>query len=954
MSSKLDTFAPNRSSTFSSVGFIQSDSSSRLASMIQVAFGFVVGITLICGDSLADELESGFRFPPPEARPLTMAQWVNGNVTREGITADLEAMKRVGIQGLLLFDVDLPFSPKGPVETLGKEWWQLMRHTASEAERLGLEFGFHNCPGWTASGGPWITPELAMQKLVWTEKTITGPMPVTISDLPQPKIDKKWNFYRDVALLAVPANGGASVVLTEKKDLPAGTWRVFRFGHTTTGKTNAPASKAATGLECDKFNPLAIEIHFNSYVKRLLDEAGDLAGRSLNMVEMDSYEAGPQDWTARFPEKFRQRRGYDIIPWLPALAGVTVGSAAETLKFREDMRRTIADLFDEHCFGRFADLVRARKGMKFVVEPYGGAFDVLTTTRHGDLTAATFWMGAPWGIDDIRVNASAAHTWGKRIVGCEAFTGAPLTTQWNQDPYSLKPLGDLAFTKGANRMILHTMAHQPWLTAKPGMTLGYFGTHFGRTQTWWEQSKPWFDYLSRCQVMLQQGIYAADVLMLDQQGVPLPVEGAGASSSTAKRPQAPAGYQGDLCSEMALIRRASVRNGRIEFPDGMNYRLLVLPDTNTMTLNVARKVRDLVAAGATVIGPRPTDTPGLEGGEAARLELLRITAKLWDSEKIKAVGMSAVITQLGVIPAFSSKPSDLAWIHRRTSDAEIFFLSNQQPEPRTVECSFRVTGKQPELWDPSTGSITDAASFRLGAESTSLPIRFDAHGSVFVIFRKRVTKESGQSTNWPVFTKSMTLSGPWQVAFDPAWGGPTAVVFPDLQDWSTHPESGIRHYSGTATYSKNFDLSELRSPIHLDLGNVKNLAEVELNGKKLGILWKPPFRCDISHALKIGTNKLTVRITNLWPNRLIGDEHEPPDIAWGKEGEWRHSEPHGKIGRPMASLPPWLVNGQARPSKGRFTVTSWNYYTKDSPLLPSGLLGPVTILREVPATPKSE
>lgn len=920
--------------------------------MIPFALRFLFVLCMGCCALMADELESGFRSPPPEARPLTMAQWVNGNVTREGITADLESMKRVGLQGLLLFDVDLPYSPPGPVKFMGGEWRDLMRHTASETQRLGLDFGFHNCPGWSSSGGPWITPELSMQKLVWSEKTLKGPASVIAKDLPLPKIDRKWNFYRDVALLAVPAKGGKSLDLAKSPALPAGDWRVFRFGHTTNSKVNLPAPKAATGLEFDKFNPQAAELHFRSYTAKLLDDSKDFAGRSLNMVEMDSYESGPQDWTARFPEEFKKRRGYDIIPWLPALAGVTVGSETESLKFREDMRRTIAELFDENCYGRFAGLVHQRKGMKLVLEPYGGPFDLLTVGRHGDLNMATFWNGVPWGMGDIRINASACHTWGKRIVGCEAFTGAPLTTQWNQDPCSLKPLGDQALTLGVNRLVLHSMVQQPWMNAKPGMTLGYFGTQFGRTLTWWEQSRPWFDYLARCQFLLQQGHFAADVLMLDRQAAPAPVEGAKAGSATAKREEAPVGYLGDHCSEKALIERASVRDGRIIFPDGMSYRLLVLPNQKTMTLSIARKLKTLVSDGAIVIGPKPAELPGLEGGAAALNELRQLADELWDSGRIQTVSAKERLQQLGHGPDFSTPADSVLWIHRRTPTADIYFLSNQKEEERTVPCTFRVTGKQPELWDAATGEASDAGTYRREGDCTILPIRFDPHGSVFVVFRRAETSgDSAKSPNWRNFTSGTKLSGSWQVAFDPAWGGPAQATFPQLGDWSKRPENGIRFYSGTATYFKNFDLTpELasRQSLWLDLGNVKNLAEVELNGKNLGVLWKPPFRCQIDGAAKSGLNRLVIRITNLWPNRLIGDEHEPPDITWGNESEWRHSEPHGKIGRPMATLPPWLVNGQVRPSKGRFTVTTWNYYTKDSPLLPSGLLGPVAILREVP------
>jgi len=913
---------------------------------------WVVALLLLTAKtSPADPLEDGFRAPPPEARPRVFWQWVNGHVTREGITADLEAMQRVGIKGLLLHDVAFPLWAPGPVKFQSQEWWDLMKFTAQEADRLGLEFGFHNCPGYASSGGPWITPELSMQKLVWSETTISGPAPIEVSNLAKPTVDRRWNYYRDVAVLAVPARtNGAAIApadvldLTGKHDLPAGAWRVFRFGHTTTGAKNHPAPGGGEGLECDKFSREAMKLHYHAYTDKILSAAGNLAGHALNMVEIDSYEAGSQNWSPEFREEFRQRRGYDVLPWLPVVAGVTIGTQEQTAKFQADQRRTIAELYDENCFGQFAALVHERPGMKFVVEPYSGGFDPLTVGGNGDLVLATFWNGVPWGMGDIPAIASTTHTWGVPVTDAEAFTGSPTATKWNQDPYSLKRLGDQAFCLGVNRFFLHSLPHQPWLNVRPGMTLWNFGTQFGRTQTWWEQSRPWFDYLARCDFLLQQGHFAADVLLLDRDGAPAaPVEGVGATSKPDNsKPQAPAGYLGDVCSEKALIRRAAVQNGRLVFPDGQSYRLLVLPNQKTMTLAVARKVQQLVAAGATVIGPKPETTPGLEG----EAELRKLADELWDTGSIKPLKPAGVLQNLGLGLDCTTSEKEVLWTHRRTSEAEIYFLSNQQEKTRVVECAFRITGRQPELWDAATGDKTDAVAFSDDGKMTRLPIRFDPFGSTFIVFRHAPKATHAVATkNWLEFESTSTVAGDWKVTFDPAQGGPGQVAFSKLEDWSRRPENGIRYFSGTAIYETTFELSpaQLKHPVWLDLGQVKNLAEVELNGKSFGVLWKPPFRCDITGQAKPGTNRLVVRVTNLWPNRMIGDEQEAPDVKWGKEVIWKASEPAGPVGRPLAEMPAWLTHSQPRLSAGRYTFTTWNFYPKDSPLLPSGLLGPVQI-----------
>jgi len=408
----------------------------------------------------------------------------------------------------------------------------------------------------------------------------------------------------------------------------------------------------------------------------------------------------------------------------------------------------------------------------------------------------------------------------------------------------------------------------------------------------------------------------------------------------------PAGYDGDACSEELFVKSMTVVNGRLTLPSGMSYRVLVLPDRTTMLPAIARKVRDLVDAGATVIGPKPATSPSLQDYPACDQEVRRIATELWDSGKVvsgKSVG--EVLARVSLKPDFQSDAADLLWIHRRIGDAEIYFISNQKAVERVVNCAFRVEGRQPEFWDPMTGETRDAGVFSAEGDRTRVPLKLDPRGSMFVVFQKRSLKPTGKP-NWPEFKPVQDIDGAWTVRFDTRWGGPGELKFQSLDDWSKRGEPGIRYYSGTAVYEKEFQSPKTTrgTRLFLDLGQVKNLAEVRLNGQSLGIVWKPPFRVEITKALRRGQNKLEVRVTNLWPNRLIGDEQQPDDCVWDNAWTWTMDGPSTSGGQPLKEIPAWLRDGTPRPSTGRYTMTTWRFYTKDSPLLESGLRGPVGIL----------
>jgi hypothetical protein len=734
-----------------------------------------------------DTLEASFRRPPAEARPHTWWHWMNGNVSRAGITADLEAMKRVGLGGAQIFNVSEGI-PLGPVAYNSDQWRELVRFAASEAKRLGLELCIHNCAGWSSSGGPWVTPERAMQRLTIGETRVAGG--ARASKLAQPETN--GGYYRDVAVLAFPtprddtfrienvrakalfdsqyglqpASGavpdGAAIPMASVVELsgklgadgaldwtaPAGgEWTVLRIGHTLTGAMNAPSPDSGRGLEVDKLSAEAFDAFWAGGMAPLLDKLGPLGGQVLNNCLVDSYEMGCQNWTPKLREEFRARRGYDPVPYLAVVTGRVVGSAAASERFLWDFRRTIGDLYTDNYYSRFATRCKER-GLLSSVEPYDGPFECQQVARDADIVMGEFW--ADGGMNgSCKLAASVGHVYAKKFIGAESFTAFPGVGKWTNTPASLKGVGDLMYTAGINRYIIHRYAHQPWTGVEPGMTMGQWGTHFERTTTWWEQGAAWLAYLARCQSLLQQGTFVADVLYFVGESSP---------NGYALRPELKAaGYDYDMCGTDVLLERASVKGNRIVLPSGMSYRVLVLPDTPYMTPRLARKVRDMVKDGATVIGPRPTASPSNAGGEGADREVAAIGAEVWgDCDGVKVTrhnygagsvfcGRSPedVLKDTNVVPDCVVLPADAAgprpkatWIHRTIAGAEVYFVSNQKPRSEEVAIMFRVSGKAPELWHPETGETgpTPVWSSASG-DQTMVPLRLEAWGSAFVVFR---------------------------------------------------------------------------------------------------------------------------------------------------------------------------------------------------------------------------
>ncbi len=879
-------------------------------------------------------LPSGFRFPPRGASVKTWWHWMNGNISDVGISLDLEAMSRVGVIGFQMFQVGAGI-PKGPIDYGSDEHMRLLFHAVKESERLGLEFVMHNCPGWSSSGGPWITPEHSMKMLVWSEAYITGGGRVEVV-LPRPYAN--MGYYKDICVLAFPSLPGerqpfknlvskavsssgpvnidlitdgnpetgveiqpsgpnqlaylqlefaepfearsiavtfapfgirpfwASLtvsleasdngvnfrkicdistmvsfgrkistpltanfhavkakyfrLISQKAfrilevrlfctariadwpikanftgprflppggvvppfretvedpsgsaidpdsvidvteymnengcliwDAPSGEWTILRIGYTTMGTMNHPAPEGGEGLECDKYSFEAMEHHFYSFFGKLLPSL-ESPKRGLTGALIDSYEVGFQNWTPKFPEEFQRRRGYNLYKYLPAMTGRVVGGAEVSERFLWDVRRVQADLMADYYYGGFTELCH-KHGMKSYAEPYaGGPFDEIQIGSRVDVPMGEFWASR----DDahertIKLAASIAHIYGKPIVGAESFTGDPSVSAWQEHPYLMKSLGDFMFTRGLNQIIFHTYAHQPHPTVKPGMTMGPWGINFNRNATWWDQGRAWIKYLTRCQYMLQQGKFIADVLYFVGESAPL-----GVPHESQLNPLLPKGYDYDFVNGEAIVTHLSVKDGKIVTPEGASYEVLVLGEQEKITLRLLRKIRDMVEQGmCLVVCSKPKGSPSLADYQSDG-EVKCIIDELWgdlDGKTVKerdfgkgrvfwSTSLQEVLDRLGVKPDFecSSGSTDalINYIHRRTDDGvDIYFVANRRRRREVIVCTFRVHSKQPEIWNPETGEITPMPIYEILEDGrVRMPLSLGPCGSVFVVFR---------------------------------------------------------------------------------------------------------------------------------------------------------------------------------------------------------------------------
>ncbi len=722
-------------------------------------------------------------------------------------------------------------------------------------------------------------------------------------------------------------------------EVPEGNWVIVRTGHRLIGHEVAVPMPGSAGLEVDWFSKEAVDQHWAGLAKILIDAAGPHVGNTLKYFCTDSFEDGYPNWTPKMLEEFKRFRGYDMTPYLPALMGRLVGSAEITNRFLYDYRKTIADCMADNNYGYLAELTH-RHQMELAAEAAGPSWsgtlcmDGLKNLGRTDRPRGEFWMDLFKENNQSKVGkqtATAAHIYGRKTASAEAFTS--FRGHWQDSPVTMKSVGDMAFCEGINRFLFHTWTATRPQDGKPGYEYGA-GTHFNPNVTWWQiGAKPWLSYLGRCQAMLQSGLFVADVLYYNGDGAPNLVE------SKHTDPSLGGGYDYDVCNSEVLLTRLSVKNGRLVLPDGMSYRLLVLPENKTMPVAVATKIHDLVKAGATIVGPRPETDPGLKNYPACDQEIQKIAAAVWGkcdgiSTLESAYGKGRVFWKKplrdilqadGVAPDFEFRgsPSWVDYIHRRAGDAEIYFVVHRGGPPAQGDFIFRVSGMQPELWNPVDGTMRPLPDFKeLEDGRTVVPMSFEPEQSLFVVFREKGRKTETKSPkpvkNFPTVTPVMEIAGPWTVRFDPKWFYPTdglsgdaakgRFVFDQLEDWTKRTEPAIQYFSGTARYRKVFQLpADLSPKLFLDLGTVKEMARVKLNGRDLGVVWCHPWRVDIGKAVKPGENHLEIDVVNLWPNRLAGDSKLPADQK-----------------RTKTNIP----------------------IDPNQPLIPSGLLGPVRVMAE--------
>ena len=1056
-------------------------------------------------------LREQFQNPSDEAKPWTFWYWMYGAVSKEGITADLEAMKHAGLGGTYLMPIKgihEGVQYDGKAQQLPPEWWEMVRFSMEEADRLGLKLGMHICDGFALAGGPWITPKESMQKVVWSDTIVDGGK-LNALRLPQPEAYE--NYYEDIALFALPVEDAADempakitcvnlatannvksaqtvnmdaagiirssypcyiqyeykqaftcrnieivlngnnyqahrlkvmasddgvnyrfvkqlvpvrqgwqntdensthsipattaryfrfywtpegsepgsedmdaakwkpnlkikqlrlhqearlnqwegkaglvwrvaestreeeigkedcyslsqvINLTEQYKnapashskektitavLPKGKWKLLRMGHTATGHTNATGG-GGKGLECDKFNPRTVRKQFdNWFAQAFVKTHPEVARRVLKYMHVDSWECGSQNWSDNFAKEFRTRRGYDLLPYLPLLAGIPMESAGRSEEILRDVRTTIAELVVDVFYQVLSDCAK-EYDCQFSAECVAPTMvsDGLLHYQKVDLPMGEFWLNSPTHDkpNDMLDAISGAHIYGKNIIQAEGFTEVRGT--WDEYPAMLKALLDRNYALGINRLFYHVYVHNPWLDRQPGMTLDGIGLFFQRNQTWWDKgAKAFSEYATRCQSLLQYGHPVTDIavftgeevprrsvlperlvsslpglfgterieserIRLANEGQPLRVRPVGVTHSAnmadpEKWVNPLRGYAYDSFNKDALLRLAKAENGRMKLAEGMGYKVVVLPLSRPMNPEpvlspaVRKKMDELKAAGVIV--------PALP----------------YTEEDFSAYGLERDMIV----------PEDVAWMHRSGELGDIYFVANQREETRTFTASMRINGRKPECWNPVTGEMNTHPSYRIHDNRTEVTLTLAPNESVFIVFpteeaadKERTSTDKREPLNRTLETEEYTVT---------FLATGKTVVRKDLFDWSKEEDEQIRYYSGTAVYKATFrwkDKLKKGQPVYLNLGKVCNLATVRVNGIDCGTVWTAPYRADITSALKKGTNELEIEVTNTWANALKGvDEGKAPYDGIWTNAKYRKQEdtllPAGLLG----------------------------------------------------------
>lgn len=976
---------------------------SNKGNILIVLLGMLVLPEIVLGQSL----EEGFKNPPMSARPKGYWCWVNGNFNLSQIPVDLKEFKDKGMGGVDIWDVagwvdPNRVIPSGP-SFMGQESVDAIAHSVRVGTELGLEMGLTISSSWNA-GGDWVKPEDGVMGLFQSSVCVSGPGEfdnyIGFPTLPEeydsyPRLYEKDasglpTFYKDVALLAIKSNKdtaseqGAIVInlTTQFRDghlrwvVPEGDWLLVRYVCTGTGQPLLRPSPNSNGLMIDHFSANALKKHLDFFFEKLEDELGDLSKTALKYFYTDSYEANSAAWTPNMTEEFEKRNGYDLIPFIPALSGFIIQDKETTDRFLFDFKKTLSDLIIENHYALATELCK-KEGIGFIAEAGGPGppihncpFESLSSLGKCSVPRGEFWFSPNMDqkhIDELQIvkgPASAAHLYNQPRVEAEAFTGTEL---WQFGPGDLKQAADRAMCEGLTSFIYHTSPHILPEAGSPGWVYN-FGTIINSERVWWPKSAAFHHYIGRSCFLLQQGNFVGDVLFYYGDRAP--------NFATRKQfiPSLGFGYDYDYTNSDIILNRLDVKNGRFILPHGQSYKILVLPDEIEIDPQVMMKLEEFILKGGVLVGNKPTRSCGLANYEENDKKVRKIADNMWIPHQkkmkyglgwiyTKEVPLSEVLSDQSVFPdvkAMINKPENvLDYIHRETDSADIYFFRNRTNALQSFCLDLRSVKGMPEFWDPDNSSITPDSVFVQGNNRTVLPVKLDAYGSVFVVFRgntaeKHIVKvirdgellfpgtfngvsinnqgrivaneqgsyelvySDGNKENNTVGNKptSQSIVGQWEVRFPFGWDAPQSVVFDSLISWTDSYNEGIKYFSGIASYHKSFEINgeQLSDSLQiiLDLGKVSKVAEVYLNGHQVKTCWHAPYRSDITEYVKEGTNYLVVEVANVLSNRLSGDDFR----------KWEDKRTHTNI------------------TKG---PTAWKDPWKEVPLVESGLMGPVKI-----------
>ncbi|AMR34463.1 glycoside hydrolase family 2 [Mucilaginibacter sp. PAMC 26640] len=673
---------------------------------------------------------------------------------------------------------------------------------------------------------------------------------------------------------------------TLKWNVPAGNWMVERTGMTPTTATNSPAPPEGTGLEADKMSKQHIAAHFEAFLGEVIRRIPAADRQSWKVTVEDSYETGGQNWTDDLIAEFKQKYNYDPTPYIPVLQGTVIGSEDQSDRFLWDLRRLIADDVSFKYVGGLREISH-KYGLTTWLENYGhwgfpGEF--LQYGGQSDEVGGEFWSEGDLGDIENRAASSSAHIYGKTKVSAESFTAAG--AEFRRYPAMFKKRGDRFFTEGINNTLMHVYVQQPNDDAIPGFN-AWFGVEFNRLNTWFYDMDVFLKYIKRSNMMLQQGQYVADVAYFIGEDAPKMIG--------VTDPALPQGYAFDYINGDVIKQRLTVKNGKLVLPNGISYSVLVLPKLQTIRPELLVKIKELVKQGAVVLGPKPERSPSLAGYPAADEQVKSIAAELWGNvdgtrNKVHHYGKGMVINGIDLqqtLDLIKVKPDlkisgsePVLFIHRKLNEGAIYFISNQKDTPVKFSTAFRITGKIPELWDAVTGAMRNLPVYTQHAGTTQINMQLEPFESAFVIFRNNVATSNTKKANYPSPVHTTAITQPWTVNFDKARRGPAnPVVFNTLTDWTVNANDSIKYYSGTAYYHNTFKVEQVTKGANyfIDLGLARAIAKVKVNGIDVGGAWTPPYRLDITKALKPGENKIEIKVVNTWANRLVGDQRLPKD-----------------------------------------------------------------------------